>query len=302
MARAAFLFPGQGAQSVGMGRKLSETLPAARRLFDEAGDILGYNLLGVCLNGPEPKLTSTVISQPAIFVSSLAALESLRAANPAAEEECVAAAGLSLGEYTALVFAGALSFRDGLKVVQRRGEAMQAASEATPSAMVSVLGLDPARLEEICARAAGVGEVRIANFLCPGNLVVSGARAACEEVERLAAGAGAMKTIRLAVAGAFHTALMKPADRQLAEVLEGVEIRPPRVPVWSNVDAQPHTDPGEIRALLTRQVLEPVLWEKTVRNLLAAGVERFYEIGPGRVLAGLLKRVDRKANCQNVPA
>jgi [acyl-carrier-protein] S-malonyltransferase len=302
MARAAFLFPGQGAQAVGMGRSLCETLPAARRLFDEAEQILGYDLAGVCADGPVEKLSSTVISQPAIFVSSLAALESLRASDPAAEAECVAPAGLSLGEYTALVFAGALSFRDGLRVVKRRGEVMQAASDATPSGMVSVLGLDATKVEELCGRAREAGLVEIANLLGPNNVVVSGARAACEAVERLAPEMGAMKTVRLAVAGAFHTTIMKPADQQLAEVLATVELRVPRVPVWSNVDAQPHTDPDEIRELLTRQVLQPVLWEKTVRNLLAAGVDRFYEIGPGRVLAGLLKRIERKADCRNVAA
>jgi [acyl-carrier-protein] S-malonyltransferase len=301
MPKTAFLFPGQGAQSVGMGRQLSETLPAARGLFDEAAEILGYNLLDVCANGPVERLNSTVISQPALFVTSLAALESLKASNPAALEECQAAAGLSLGEYTALVFAGVLSFRDGLRVVKRRGEAMQAASDAHPSAMVSVLGLDQARVEELCSRvSASTGLVQIANLLGPGNVVVSGTRDGCAEVERLAPEVGAMKTIRLAVAGAFHTDLMKPADEQLGAVLAEVEMRPAPIPVWSNVDAQPHTHPEEIRPLLTRQVLQPVLWEKTLRNLLAAGITRFYEIGPGRVLAGLLKRVERKAECHNV--
>jgi [acyl-carrier-protein] S-malonyltransferase len=285
-----------------MGRQLYESLPAARRLFDEAADILGYNLAEVCSTGPTEKLNATDISQPAIFVCSLAALESLRATNPAAEADCVAAAGLSLGEYTALVFAGALSFRDGLRVVQRRGQAMQAAADATPSAMVSVLGLDQGRVEELCAKARSQGLIEIANLLGPGNIVVSGARATCEVVERLAPEMGAMKTIRLAVAGAFHTDIMKPADQKLAAALAEAELRAPRIPVWSNVDAQPHTDPEEIRGLLARQVLQPVLWEQTLRHLLGAGIDRFYEIGPGRVLAGLLKRVQRKAACHNVPA
>ncbi len=299
MPKSAFLFPGQGAQAVGMGQQLCAKLPRAKALFDEAAGILGYDLLALCANGPAEKLNSTVVSQPAIFVASLAALESLRAGDPTAENSCVATAGLSLGEYTALVFAGALSFRDGLRVVQRRGEAMQAASDATPSSMVSVLGLDQARVEELCARAGGV---QIANLLGPGNIVISGTLAGCQAVEKLAPEMGAMKTIRLAVAGAFHTDIMKPADQKLAAALAEVELKPPRLPVWSNVDAQPHTSPDEIRQLLTRQVLQPVLWEKTLRNLLAAGVDRFYEIGPGRVLAGLLKRVERKADCQNVPA
>jgi [acyl-carrier-protein] S-malonyltransferase len=301
MPQTAFLFPGQGAQSVGMARQLCETLPAARRLFDEAKSVLGYDLADVCFNGPKERLDSTVVSQPALFVASLAALESLRAAEPDAEPSCVAAAGLSLGEYTALVFAGAMSFADGLRVVQRRGEAMQAASDATPSGMVSVLLLELPQVEELCEQARGAGLIKVANILCPGNTAVSGTRAACDEVERLAAAAGG-KAVRLAVAGAFHTALMKPADEALEKALATVEIRPPRLSVWSNVDARPHTDPAEIRSLLVRQVLSPVLWELTLRNLLAAGVERFYEIGPGRVLAGLLKRVQRKAECRNVTA
>ncbi len=302
MPKAAFLFPGQGAQALGMGVQLSATLPAARRLFEDAAQILGYNLLEICEKGPVERLNSTVVSQPAIFVASLAALESLRASQPEAEKDCVATAGLSLGEYTALVFAGALDFADGLRLVKRRGEAMQAAADATPSAMVSVLGLELPKVEELCAKARPVGLIEVANLLCPGNIVVSGTKAACAEVERLAPEMGAMKTIRLAVAGAFHTELMKPADQALEQALAGIMLKPARIPVWSNVDAQPHTNPTEIGPLLVRQVLQPVQWEKTMRNLLAAGVERFYEIGPGRVLAGLLKRVERKANCQNIQA
>ncbi len=301
MSQTAFLFPGQGAQSVGMGRQLLETLPEARALFDEAKEVLGYDLADICLNGPAERLNSTVISQPAIFVCSLAALESLRKNDHAAEASCIAAAGLSLGEYTALVFAGAMSFREGLRVVKRRGEAMQAAAEATPSGMLSVLTLDQAKVEELCAAGRAAGHLEIANLLCPGNIVVSGSLAACEAMEKLIEAAGG-RSVRLAVAGAFHTALMKPADEALAAALAQIEIRPPRVPVWSNVDAQPHTDPGEIRQLLVRQVLQPVLWEQTLRNLLAKGCGRFYEIGPGRVLAGLLKRVQRKTECVNVTA
>jgi [acyl-carrier-protein] S-malonyltransferase len=300
--KTAFLFAGQGAQAVGMGKQLYETLPAAKRLFDEAADILGYPLIDVCAGGPAEKLNSTVVSQPAIFVASLAALESLRASQLDVEKECVAAAGLSLGEYTALVFAGVMSFADGLRLVQKRGEAMQAAADATPSGMVSILGLDPAKVEELCAKAQAKGLVRPANLLCPGNIAVSGTKAACEEVERLAPEFGAMRAIKLHVAGAFHTELMKPADQKLAEALGNVKLVPARIPVWSNVDAQPHTEPDEIRGLLIRQVVEPVQWEKTMRGLLASGIERFYEIGPGRVLVGLLKRIQRQVDCHNVPA
>jgi [acyl-carrier-protein] S-malonyltransferase len=299
--KAAFLFPGQGAQTVGMGRALLEAVPAARRLFDQASEALGYDLAVVCLNGPKEKLDSTAVSQPAIFVTSLAALEQLRATEPAAEQDCTAAAGLSLGEYTALTFAGALSFRDGVKLVHLRGTAMQAAADATPGAMVSVVGPDVPTVEQLCEASADAGLIRVANLLCPGNTVVSGALAACEKLEKLAAEQGC-RTVRLAVAGAFHTPLMKPADERLAEALASVELRSPRVPVWSNVDARPHTDPTEIRNLLVRQVLQPVRWEETVRQLLSNGVEQFYEIGPGRVLAGLLKRVSRQAACRNVTA
>ncbi len=301
MPGTAFLFPGQGAQSVGMGRQLAETNPAARRLYEEAGQILGYDLAAICTNGPVERLNSTVISQPAIFVTSLAALEELRRTEPEALNQCTAAAGLSLGEYTALTFAGALSFADGLRLVQRRGEAMQAAADATPSGMVSLLGLEPERVEALCAEARTAGRLEIANLLCPSNIVVSGDRAACEAVERLVEAAGG-RSVRLAVAGAFHTDIMKPADEALAAALDGVPLQAPRIPVWSNVDAQPHTDPAEIRHLLIQQVLRPVLWEQTMRNLLAQGVDRFYEIGPGRVLAGLLKRVQRKVDCRNISA
>jgi [acyl-carrier-protein] S-malonyltransferase len=281
-----------------MCQSLTEKLPAARQLFGEAAEVLGFDLLDICINGPAERLNATDVCQPALYVASLAALESLKQTEPDAVEECVATAGLSLGEYTALVFAGALSFRDGLRVVRRRGQAMQAAAEATPSGMVSIIGLEMAQVVELVKEAESAGKLELANYLCPGNIVVSGTRAACELFEKLADSKGA-RTIRLAVAGAFHTDIMHPADEQLAEALRTVELKPPRIPVWSNVDAQPHSAPEEIRELLVRQVLQPVRWEETMRNLLGAGVERFYEIGPGRVLAGLLKRVNRKIDCRN---
>jgi len=301
MPKTAFLFPGQGAQTVGMAKDLASQLPAARKLFDDAAGILGYDLLDVCTNGPAERLNSTIVSQPAIYVASLAALENLRATDPALESDVVAVAGLSLGEYTALVYAGVLTFAEGLRLVQKRGEAMQAAADATPSGMVSVLGLPLDKLEDLCAKVRqSTGLIEVANHLCPGNLVVSGTKEACAELERMAPEAGATKTIRLAVAGAFHTALMKPADEKLAAVLAGCDMKPARIPVWSNVDAAPHTDPAEIRGLLVRQVLSPVMWEKTMRGLIAAGVSVFVEIGPGRVLAGLLKRVERRTDVRNV--
>lgn len=302
MPRTAFLFPGQGAQVVGMSAALGQSLPAAKALFDSAASILGYDLLGICVNGPAERLNATDVSQPAIFVASLAALEQLKITEPEILPQVVATAGLSLGEYTALVYAGAMTFDAGLKVVQARGRAMQAAAEATPSGMVSVLGLEIPDIEVLVSEARSAGQLEIANYLCPGNTVLSGAIAAIERVEQLAVDKGGIRTVRLPVAGAFHTCLMKPADERLAEELASTPIGPPVVPVWSNVDAKPHVNPSEFRTLLVRQVLSPVKWEETMRGLLAEGVERFYEIGPGRVLAGLLKRVNRKADIRNISA
>jgi [acyl-carrier-protein] S-malonyltransferase len=302
MARTAFLFPGQGAQAVGMAGALCQSLPAAHGLFQKASAVLGYDLLDICVNGPAERLNATDVSQPAIFVASLAALESLKGAEPDAASNVIATAGLSLGEYTALVFAGALSFEDGLAVVKARGEAMQAAAEATPSGMVAILGLEVADVEPLVAEARSAGTLEIANYLCPGNTVVSGSLPAIERIEQICAERGGIRATRLAVAGAFHTAIMKPADDQLAAALAQVELREPRIPVWSNVDARPHIDPAEIRRVLVQQVVSPVRWEESMRGLLAAGVERFYEIGPGRVLAGLMKRIHRKVEFRNISA
>lgn len=282
-----------------MGRSIAEKSPAARALYNRAGEILDFDLAKVCFEGPAAELDRTDVSQPAIFTTSLAALEMLRAESPEVVEACAMAAGLSLGEYTALVFAGVMSFEDGLRVVRSRGRAMQAAAEATPSGMVSILMLDRDKVAAICAEAQSVGTLQIANYLCPGNIVLSGTKAACVRAGELAEEAGG-KISHLAVAGAFHTAIMKPADARLAEALAGVKLHAPRIPVYSNVDAQPHHDPQEIGALLVRQVLGPVLWEDSMRNMLAAGADRCYEIGPGKVLRGLLKRVDRKIECQSV--
>jgi [acyl-carrier-protein] S-malonyltransferase len=302
MSKIAFLFPGQGAQSVGMGRELDHEFPAARTLFDQAGEILGIDLRKICFDGPAEALEATDISQPAIFVASLAALESLRGTAPDVVAACQGAAGLSLGEYTALVFAGALEFEAGLKAVRRRGQAMQAAARATESGMASVLGLDEAKVDELCQRLSPFGHLWKANLLGPGNIVVSGDRAALGQVPAVAAELGAMKVVPLAVAGAFHSPLMKPADLALARVLADTPITPPRVPVYSNVDAAPHSDPDDLRRTLVAQVLQGVRWEESMRRMLADGFDTFYEIGPGRVLTGLLKRIDRKAPCTSVPA
>jgi [acyl-carrier-protein] S-malonyltransferase len=302
MPKIAFLFPGQGAQFVGMGRELDQEFPAARALFDRAGEILGIDLRRLCVEGPADALESTDVSQPAIFVASLAALESLKASKPEVVAECQGAAGLSLGEYTALVFAGAMDFEAGLKVVRKRGQAMQSAALATPSGMTSVLGLDEPAVDELCRRVAPFGKLWKANLLGPGNIVVSGDAPALEHIDSIASELGAMKVVALKVAGAFHSELMKPADDQLSQLLAQTPIVPPTVAVYSNVDATPHRDPDDIRRTLVAQVLRGVRWEDSMRRMIADGFDTFYEIGPGRVLTGLLKRIDRKTPCTNVPA
>lgn len=299
MTQTAFLFPGQGAQFVGMGRSVVEKSPAAARLFDEANEILGYDLKALCFDGPAERLDTTAISQPALYVCSLAAVEMLREQSPEIVSNCAFAAGFSLGEYTALTFAGALSFADGLRVVRVRGEAMQAAAEANPSGMVSALMLDVPKVEKVCADAQAAGRLWIANYLCPGNTVLSGEKPACARAAELIAEAGG-KPIPLTVAGAFHTALMESACAALTAALASVPLQSPRIPVVSNVDALPHTDPEEIRAILVRQVTQPVRWEDCVRWLIAQGAGSFYEIGPGKVLRGLLKRIDRKLECNSI--
>ena len=299
MPTSAFLFPGQGAQSVGMGGEVRGASAAGRELFDRAADILGYDLAAVCENGPAEKIDRTDISQPALYVCSLAAVAHLKAERPDAVAACDVAAGLSLGEYTALAFAEAISFEDGLRVVQQRGEAMQAAAEATDSGMVAALMLQPEQVEAVRDAAREAGTIEIANYLCPGNTVLSGDRAAIAKAEQLIDEHGG-RAVPLSVAGAFHTDLMKPADEKLAAALDGVEIRPPRIPVLSNVDAAAHADPDDIRRTLVAQVLAPVRWEATIRAMQADGVTQFTEVGPGSVLKGLMKRIDRKASFESV--
>jgi [acyl-carrier-protein] S-malonyltransferase len=278
-------------------------VPAARALFDRAAAVLGYDLYKLCTEGPASDLDSTVYSQPALFVSSLAALEQLKQDAPELVSTCAATAGLSLGEYTALVFAGVMEFEAGLRVVQERGRAMQAAADATSSGMVSILGMDREQVESLVAQARGNDTLEIANLLCPGNIVVSGNTPACERIAELASASGAMKVIPLAVAGAFHTSLMRSAVERLRKALTDVPMQKPRIPVVSNVDARPHDDPSEIRELLIRQVCSQVRWEDSMRYMLGElEITQFYEIGAGRVLAGLLKRIARKTPVENIGA
>eukprot|EP00529_Nitzschia_sp_RCC80_P031471 CAMPEP_0113486062 /NCGR_PEP_ID=MMETSP0014_2-20120614/24803_1 /TAXON_ID=2857 /ORGANISM="Nitzschia sp." /LENGTH=361 /DNA_ID=CAMNT_0000379723 /DNA_START=96 /DNA_END=1181 /DNA_ORIENTATION=- /assembly_acc=CAM_ASM_000159 len=303
-AKVAFMFPGQGAQFVGMCSDVVNDVPAAKALFDEASDILGYDLLSVCTEGPKEKLDSTVVSQPAIFVASMAAVEKLKQeSGQEALDEATVAMGLSLGEYSALCFAGALSFADGVKITKARGEAMQAASDAVDTGMVSVIGLDSEKVKDLCVAASDKSgdKVQIANYLCKGNYAVSGASSACDAVAELAKpDFGARMTVKLAVAGAFHTEFMAPAVSSLEDVLAEVEIKKPRIPVISNVDAKPHSDPEEIKKLLATQVTSPVLWEKTMDLMLSKDFEKAYELGPGKVTAGILKRFSKTAPCTNV--
>lgn len=304
-AKKAFFFPGQGAQTVGMAKELCDECPEAKALFDKASDILGYDLLDVCVNGPAERLNSTEVSQPAIYVASLAALEKMKSTpEGAAEIEAVdVCAGLSLGEYTALTFAGAISFEDGVKLVKLRGESMQAAADATASSMASVIGLSSDKVDELCKAASeqcGGEPVQIANYLCNGNYAVSGSVAAIDKVAEIAKPEfKARMVVKLAVAGAFHTDFMAPAAEALTAGLADTPIQTPKIPVISNVDVEPHTDADSIRATLAKQLTSPVQWEKTLTTLLAGGLETSTEVGPGKVISGIMKRVDKTAVCEN---
>ena len=289
--------------------------PAALELFTRASSILGYDLAAICRQGPAEKLNATSVSQPAILVTSLAALEVLKSRDPALISGASITAGLSLGEYTALVFADALDFDSAVRVVDVRGRAMQECAgklgsklgsnrgpdDTAAGGMVAVLGMERERVASLCDECRGGDVLEVANVLCPGNVVVSGAEAACRRLDEAATAAGAMKCVRLEVAGAFHTVLMQEAVDKLAAVLADTTVRSPRIPVVSNVDARPHADPAEIRGLLARQVCGVVEWHASMTYLLSTGVRSVCEVGPGRVLRGLLKRIDRSVSCSGVP-
>jgi [acyl-carrier-protein] S-malonyltransferase len=296
----AIVFPGQGAQSVGMAGDWVAESSAAAECFTRAADLLGYDLLDLCRNGPADRLNTTAVSQPAILVTSLAALEVLRAREDHPLAEASVAAGLSLGEYTALVFTGALGFDDAVRLVDLRGRSMQECADHRPGAMVAVLGLERDAVSRLCDSCRGGDILEVANVLCPGNVVVSGSLEACRRLESEAAAAGAMKCVRLDVAGAFHTVLMEPAVERLTAALAEADVRPPRLPVVSNVDARPHDDPDEIRQLLARQVIGVVEWSESMAYILSTGVRGMWEVGPGRVLRGLMRRIDRSVACSGV--
>jgi [acyl-carrier-protein] S-malonyltransferase len=294
MSKTALLFAGQGAQVVGMGKDLAAALPAAKSWFDRANAALGYDLADICFDGPEAELTKTENAQPGIFLVSWVAFELLKERVPALQFQ--ATAGLSLGEFTALTAAGAMSFEDGLRVVRQRGKFMQEACDVTKGGMAAIIGLEEATTREVCAEAGVV----LANLNCPGQLVISGEADKIATACELAKAKGAKRAIQLVVAGAYHSPLMASAQPKLRTELVNVNLSAPRVPVVSNVTAQPHAGLGEMSTRLVEQVTSSVRWEESMRYLLAQGFTRFIELGPGTALTGFMKRIDKSAQMLNV--
>jgi [acyl-carrier-protein] S-malonyltransferase len=294
MNKAALLFAGQGAQVVGMGKDLAEQFPNAKTWFDRANAALGYDLAGICFNGPESDLTKTENAQPGIFLVSWVCFELIKEKIPSFKFD--ATAGLSLGEFTALTAAGAMNFEDGLRVVRRRGKFMQEACDATRGGMAAIIGLDEKLTREVCAEAGVV----LANLNCPGQLVISGEVEKISKAVELAKMKGAKRAIPLPVAGAYHSPLMAGAQPKLQAELAKIKICAPTTPVISNVTAQPHGDATEISVRLVEQVTSSVLWENSMRFLLAQGFTRFIELGPGTALSGFMKRIDKTATMLNV--
>ncbi len=294
MSKTALLFAGQGAQVVGMGKDLAEKFPSAQAWFDRANAALGYDLAGICFNGPETELTKTEHAQPGIFLVSWVAFELLKEQVPDLKFE--AAAGLSLGEFTALTAAGAMSFEDGLRVVRQRGKFMQEACDVTKGGMAAIIGLDETPTREVCAEAGVV----LANLNCPGQLVISGEAEKIAKACELAKAKGAKRALPLTVAGAYHSPLMASAQPKLGAELAKIKINATTVPVISNVSALPYGRPDSISQRLVEQVTSSVLWEQSMRVLLGQGFTRFIELGPGTALSGFMKRIDKSVQMLNV--
>ncbi|NPA34324.1 MAG: ACP S-malonyltransferase [Chlorobi bacterium] len=284
----AFVFPGQGSQFVGMGKDLYESDERARRLMEQANEILGYDVLKIMFEGDEETLKQTRHTQPAIFLHSIASLQGI-------DESPDAVAGHSLGEFSALVAAGVLPFEDGLRLVQIRAEAMDEACQMAPTTMAAIIGLEDEAVEEICDIASKeVGETVVpANYNAPGQLVISGHVKAVEKAVELAKEQGARKAVVLAVSGAFHSPFMEPARQKLASAIEKLTFNKPKVPVYQNVTAQPETDPDRIKENLIIQLTNPVRWKQTILNMKSNGIDEFREVGPGKVLTGLIRRILR---------
>ncbi len=294
----AYIFPGQGSQYVGMGKDLYEQSKIARVIFDRADELLGFSLSKICFEGPDEELRQTKNTQPAIFVHSIVLTKLMQtesAATPVAMT-----AGHSLGEYTALVFAGALWFEDGLQLVRLRGELMQRAGEEHPGTMAAVVGLDASVLTAICTEASSAGVVQCANFNSPGQIVISGSVAGVQKAMEIAKTRGAKLVKQLPVSGAFHSPLMSTARAGLRDALEKIELLDASIPVYANVTAKPVQRGAEIRRLLEEQLTSPVRWDSSVSNMAAAGATEFVEIGPGKVLQGLVKRIAPSAEAKSV--
>jgi [acyl-carrier-protein] S-malonyltransferase len=277
-----------------MGRDLAEQFPTAKKWFDQSNATLGYDLAKICFTGPEPELTKTGNAQPGIFLVGWIAFELLKERVPGLSFQ--ATAGLSLGEFTALAAAGVMSFEDGLKVVRQRGQFMQEACESTQGGMAAIIGLDEAKTREVCAEAG----VELANLNCPGQIVISGPADKMDKACELAMAKGAKRAMPLPVAGAYHSTLMSTAQARLDAALKSVPLQAPRVPVISNVTAQPHGAPGDIHRRMVEQVTSSVRWEDSMRHLLAQGFTRFIELGPGKALSGFMKRIDGNAQMLSV--